>query len=157
MGVMPYQRTQHGPWGWILLLIGLLQVGVGTGLAGGAESGIGYLLIGVGSTLIAAAACFATLTISGKPDGLIVNFGPFPLISFRIPLDQIRGCGQERSRWIDGWGIHWTPGRGWLYNVWGYDCIRLDLDGRSVRLGTGDPAGLMAWLAERGIPIRESR
>ena len=154
---MPYQRTQHGPWGWVLLLVGLFQMGVGIGLADGAEAGVGWLLIGVGSILIAAAACFSTLTISGEPDGLVVSFGPFPLISFRIPLDQIRSCGQERSRWIDGWGIHWAPGRGWLYNVWGYDCIRLDLEGRSVRLGTGDPAGLMAWLAERGIPSRERR
>ncbi len=32
-----------------------------------------------------------------------------------------------RSNWLDGWGIHYFPGRGIIYNLWGFDCVRVQI------------------------------
>ena len=52
-----------------------------------------------------------------------------------------------RSRLIDGWGIHWVPGRGWTYNLWGFRCVQIKHLGRTVRIGTDDPGGLHEAIA----------
>jgi hypothetical protein len=54
-----------------------------------------------------------------------------------------------RSSWIDGWGIHYIPGRGMTYNLWGFDCVEIDMNGRTVRVGTDDPEGLTDFLKGR--------
>ena len=56
----------------------------------------------------------------------------------------------DRSNVIDGWGIHWVPGRGWTYNLWGFDCVRLTLaGGRTIRVGTDDPRSLAQFVQTR--------
>ncbi len=54
-----------------------------------------------------------------------------------------------RNSWWYGWGVRKVPG-GWMYNVWGYDAIELELaSGKVFRIGTDDPDGLLAALTER--------
>ena len=50
---------------------------------------------------------------------------------------------------LEGWGIHWTPGRGWTYNIWGYDCVKLSLDRGTIRVGSDDVENLVSFLRER--------
>ena len=39
---------------------------------------------------------------------------------------------------------------GWMYNVWGLDAVQLELQsGKSFRIGTDDPDGLVAALNDR--------
>jgi hypothetical protein len=60
----------------------------------------------------------------------------------KVRLPEIVGCEPVRIRWWYGWGIHLTP-NGWLYNVSGFDAVRITLrDGRTFALGTDDPGGL---------------
>jgi hypothetical protein len=48
-----------------------------------------------------------------------------------------------------------VPGRGWTYNLWGFDCVRLTFkNGRTVRVGTDDPIGLAAFLQPKLGVIR---
>jgi len=148
---MSYQKTQWGPWGFLLVVFGALQIGVGGGQMIDVDPFGGILLMSVGTMLVFMAAVFTTLTIRGESSHLTVSFGPLPMVSFRVNLDQIRSVARERSRWFDGWGIHWTVGRGWIYNLWGYDCVRINLESRSFRVGTADPEGLMSWLQSQGI------
>jgi len=61
----------------------------------------------------------------------------------------------DRTRFIDGWGIHWIPWRGWTYNLWGFRCVRLKHLGRTIRIGTDDPEGLRDYLADRVRKTRE--
>jgi hypothetical protein len=51
---------------------------------------------------------------------------------------------------MDGWGIHYVPFRGWTYNLWGFDCVVLQLGSKTVRIGTDDADNLLAFL-ERQI------
>ena len=54
--------------------------------------------------------------------------------------DQIADVQIGRSTLIDGWGIHRTPGRGWIWNIHGFRCVELDLhDGSRLRIGTDEP------------------
>ena len=51
-----------------------------------------------------------------------------------------------RSDALDGWGIHWILGRGVIYNVWGFDCVRIQMGKKIVRVGTDDVEGLLSFL-----------
>ena len=50
---------------------------------------------------------------------------------------------------MDGWGIHWNPKHGWIYNIWGYDCVKIMRGEKAVRIGTNDLPGLLALLTEK--------
>lgn len=50
------------------------------------------------------------------------------------------------SYWIEGWGIHYLPGRGETWNLWGFDCVELDVDGRLLHIDSDDPEGLADFL-----------
>lgn len=100
--------------------------------------------------LVAAAMCFAWLEISDGGEELLVRFGPLPLFRKRLPYASIESVTETKSDFIDGWGIHFIPGRGTIWNVSGRQCLALDLrGGRRLRLGTDDPANLAAHLRWR--------
>ncbi len=90
------------------------------------------------------------MTVRELGEALEVRFGPLPLARTRIPYEQIRSVRSERTGLIDGWGIHYIPGRGLVWNVHGRDCVRLELkNGRPFRIGTDDPEGLAAWIRQK--------
>jgi hypothetical protein len=53
-----------------------------------------------------------------------------------------------------GWGIHWNPWGGWVWNIWGFDCVVLQLNRGMFRVGTDDPDGLVEFLRRRIVPVR---
>ena len=55
----------------------------------------------------------------------------------------------DRSRVLDGWGIHWLPVRGWIYNVSGFDCVAITTRRGRLRVGTDDPGGLATFLQRK--------
>jgi hypothetical protein len=66
----------------------------------------------------------------------------------RIPVAEIREARPERNSWWWGWGIRLTP-RGLMFNASGFDAVQLELtDRRRFRIGTDDPAGLVAAIEE---------
>lgn len=72
----------------------------------------------------------------------------------RIPLSEISWARKVKNPWYYGWGIRWTPD-GWLYNVHGFDAVELSLkNGKKLRVGTGDPYGVLAALKDRLGPSR---
>jgi hypothetical protein len=76
-----------------------------------------------------------------------VRFGiGWPRFSF--PLDEIVSWEAVRNQPWWGWGIRLTP-QGWLFNVSGLDAVELGFrNGRRVRIGTDDPAGLSAAIRD---------
>ena len=76
-------------------------------------------------------------------------YGPLPLFRKRIRYADITAVEKSRSNVIDGWGIHYIPGRGWTYNLWGFDCVKLQLDKKVVRVGSNDAENLAAFLKQR--------
>ncbi len=89
------------------------------------------------------ALCFHSLRVRDKGDHLLVTFGPLPVFRKRIDFADVADVEPARSSVLDGWGIHWIPGRGWIWNIEGRDCVRLHLrDGRQLRIGTDESATL---------------
>lgn len=88
---------------------------------------------------------FSSLTVVVDDEALRIAFGP-GLVRYAWSLDCVRAWRAVRNPWWYGWGIHFTPG-GWLYNVSGSEAVEVVFsDGRRRRIGTDDPAGLMAAL-----------
>jgi hypothetical protein len=66
-----------------------------------------------------------------------------------IARGDIASVAAVRNPWWYGFGIHRTP-RGWLYNVGGLDAVEIALvGGRTLRIGTDEPAALTAALGRR--------
>lgn len=149
---MDYDHTQRAPLHWILVIPGTAMIV--TAWSGIEPAWTGWVLSIVGAVMLGLSICFRWLRLSSTQDALEIAFGPVGVFQSRLRYDQIVAYRAERSRWIDGWGIHRMPGRGWIWNLWGFDCVAFDLkDGTKLRLGTDDVPGLLAHLEVRlGFP-----
>lgn len=106
------------------------------------------VFLAVGAACVALAFAFAQLTVCSEGERLAVRFGPMPLFRKVIPLGEITDVEKTRSTFLAGWGIHLTR-KGWLWNIGGFDCVRVDINGKSMLVGTDDPDGLVAFLKRR--------
>ena len=102
------------------------------------------------SALVCALLAFAfgTLTVKDEGERLAVCFGPLPVFKKYIPYTEITDVEQTRSTFLAGWGIHWTL-RGWLWNIGGFDCVRIETGKTSTLIGTDDSEGLVTFLQRR--------
>ncbi|MCA9088089.1 MAG: hypothetical protein KDA90_05565 [Planctomycetaceae bacterium] len=140
---MRYETIQTSPFFWLLFALGAFPIFVATTIPmPGAPAAI---LLGCGLVTLTASVIFSRLTIRDEGDHLLVHFGPFPLWPLRIPYADIELVAKDRSTFVDGWGLHYTR-QGWLFNVWGFDCVRIVTKQRSVRLGTSEPQQLLEFL-----------
>jgi len=101
------------------------------------------------AVLVFFAFSFKFLRVHDDGDCLAIRFGPLPVFRRRIPYSQITGVEAGGSGFIDGWGIHYMPGRGLTYNLWGFDCVIVRLGAKTVRIGTDDVDGLVAFLRSK--------
>lgn len=51
-----------------------------------------------------------------------------------------------RTLILDGWGIHMSIRGGWVWNLWGRDCVVVHLKKGPLRIGTDDAANLAVFL-----------
>ena len=144
---MEYSHTQKGRLSLILYLSAVAMLpmlwlpGVDT-----------FLTVTIGAVVLVLCGCglcFHTLTVEDEGRQLALRFGPLPLFRKRFAYDQMTGVEPGRTRLLDGWGIHYVPGRGWTYNLWGYDCVKVELGRKTVRIGTDDVDNLVAFLQSK--------
>ena len=96
-------------------------------------------------------ALFGTLTVSVDGERLLAKFG-IGLVRKSISLSRIASFQPVRMRWLYGFGIHWIPFRGWLYNVSGLKAVEIVLkSGRHTLIGTDEPDALCRAL-EKSVP-----
>ncbi len=147
---MRYEHTQTAP-----LYLCLVVIAVGTCVAAwfAPELAVQIILVVTGVLMMGLACCFRQLTVRDDGDHLLICFGPLPLFHRRLAYADIEVVAQGRSTIFDGWGIHLTPGGGWTWNLWGFNCVnvtyRKGAKLRRIRIGTDDPAGLAAFLSEK--------
>src|SRR5262245_32824577 len=111
-----YDHVQRAPLFVLLLAIGLLEAGAAVAVdILAVRAGLGASA----ATLFVLAACFAHLRVRDAGEHLDVRFGPLRLFGKRIAYRDMRSVEPARSDFLDGWGIHGLPGRGWIYNIWG--------------------------------------
>lgn len=145
---MGYEHTQRAPLHWLLQFLGVVML-VGAWAAHGDEPLATFVLIPMAMIFFMLGLMFTYLTVCDEGESLSVRFGPLPLFGTEVRYADISSVEPSRSALIDGWGIHWLPGRGWTLNLWGFDCVELVVNGRTLRIGTDDVENLVAFLRSR--------
>ena len=92
---------------------------------------------------------FRQLTVEDEGERLAIRFGPLPVFVKRIFYEDIIDFEKDRTTLLDGWGIHLSLRGGWVWNIWGFDCVVLSLNRGILRVGTDDPDGLIEFLKAR--------
>ena len=146
---MTYRHTQYGRWHYLFLVFAaaILVAGWLTRREFGAwlshrELVILNLVLGIAAIFALCGLAFGSLTISDEGEYMSIRFGPLPLLRKRIRYADITGVERGRTSIIDGWGVHYVPYRGWTWNIWGFDCVKVTLGRKVIRVGTDDAEGL---------------
>jgi hypothetical protein len=150
-GANTYHHTQKGPWGLLLYAVTAAFL-TGRGSLPVLALRITFLVTGLCMFLLGVS--FHYLTVADKGDQLVICFGPFPLFRKRISYDDIREVAKGRTTFLDGWGIDLSLRGGWVWNIWGRDCVVIRLKQSTIRVGTDDPDGLAEFLKSRILPTR---
>jgi hypothetical protein len=130
-----YKHTQIG------LLMYLIFLPIVIGLLISYYFFANYLILVLAIFMAIALFIFNSLSVELADGALKFYFGP-GIIRNIIPLGSIISVKSVRNSWYFGWGIHWF-GRGWLYNVSGFDAVELQLNNNKViRIGTDEPRRL---------------
>ncbi len=149
-----YVHRQTAVLWFACLLPSVILAGLAAFLPADVSTVLRWILGGAAALFVVLALSFVWLETRDSGDALQVCFGPFPSFSLNVRYTDIRTAARGRSALIDGWGIHYIPGRGWTWNLWGRDCVELELkSGRRIRIGTDDPDGLLdAVILGTGLP-----
>jgi hypothetical protein len=142
-----YSHTQTAPLHYILHAVGAGTL-VGAWLSRD-EWLIATSLGALAALMFLFGFMFGHLTVRDETEFLAIRYGPIQVFYHRIPFADISSAEPCRSSIIDGWGIHWTPGRGLIYNLWGFGCVKLAVNGKTVRIGTDDVDNLVTFLRGR--------
>jgi len=129
-----YEHTQRGTVVQTALLIGAVVSFVLAQFLPAPPFVVPIVLI----VCVVFAYMFSSLTIHVTDSALHWSFGP-GMVRKQVSLAEIETVETTRTRLLEGWGIHKTA-RGWLYNVSGFDAVRITLrGGKSILLGTDEP------------------
>jgi len=142
---MEYRHTQTGGLHHVVVLVGAMTLLIAWFLRGAAPI-LPVMLTLIAAMTFAIAFSFKRLTVEDEGDRLAIRFGPLPLFSKTVRYSDITGVEPGRTSLIDGWGIHYIPGRGSTWNLWGFGCVKLTLGRRVLRIGTDDVENLAGFL-----------
>lgn len=146
-----YAHRQRGPW-WLLMYV-LAAVFMTVAWYVQAPAALRITFSGTGFVMFALGAGLHHLTVEDQGHRLRIAFGPLSLFRRHIWYEDIRGFEAGRTTILEGWGIHLSPRGGWVWNIWGFDCVVLRLKRGVLRVGTDDADGLVAFLEARlGMP-----
>ena len=144
---MDYNHTQQAPLHLIFyaIIVALLVLA----WVGREQRPVVLCTLAVAATLLLVSLMFKQLTVRDEGKCLAIRYGILPVFRKLISNSDITSVERGRSSILDGWGIHWVPGRGFTYNLWGFDCAVLKVQDRVVRVGSDDVENLVAFLRER--------
>ena len=100
-----------------------------------------------GLFVLVLAASFHHLTVADKGYHLSISFGPLPLFRQSVRYNDIEQIEVGKTTLLDGWGIHMSLRGGWVWNLWGWDCVVVHFkNGSTLRIGTDDAENLARFL-----------
>jgi hypothetical protein len=108
-----------------------------------------YIVLTIGSIIGILAPAFHYLTVEDEGDALGIRFGPVPLFRTRARYDDIQSVEVGRTLLLDGWGIHYSLRGGWVWNLWGFDCVVVRKKKGTLYIGTNDADNLARFLEEK--------
>ncbi len=144
---MPYNHTQPGRWHHILFAFALATC-LGAWIVR-SNPIVATMVLAIAAIFALCGLVFGSLTIRDEGDRLALRFGPLPVLRKTFRYADITGVEIGRTTMLDGWGIHYMPGRGWTYNLWGFACVKLTLGRKIIRVGTDDAEGLARFVGEK--------
>ena len=142
-----YRHVQHAPLCLLIYILALVFLVLGLVL--NTEPPIPWLFPPIGLFMLVLAASFHHLTVEDQIDRLSISFGPVPLFLRTVRYDDIISAEIGRTTILDGWGIHMSLRGGWVWNLWGRDCVVLQMRKGILRVGTDDAANLAAFLNQK--------
>jgi len=149
-----YCHVQRAPLG---LLLGAAALGCLGAAWRAEEPTTRYACGGAAAAAAVLAATFRRLTVEDQGETLAIRFGPLPLFRKTVRYADIRSATRGRTLLLDGWGIHRSVRGGWVWNLWGRDCVAVALQGgKTLRIGTDDANNLADFLTAR-LAERASR
>lgn len=142
-----YHHTQKAPW--FLLLFALAALFFTVAWVTRAEPVLPAILLVSGLLMAALGYSFQHLTVADEGDWLAIRFGPLPLFKRRIRYDDILEIQIGRTTILDGWGIHLSLRGGWVWNIWGRNCVVIRHRRGVTRVGTDNAGELAEFLKTR--------
>ncbi len=142
-----YSHTQNSPL-WLILFGVAIPCFAVAWLAGG-QPVVGAVMIVAGLLLVFVGLAFHHFTVEDEGDHLAIRFGPLPLMKTSIQYADIQGIEVGRTAIWDGWGIHWNPWHGRVWNLWGRDCVVIHRQQGVFRVGSDDVQNLAGFLKSR--------
>lgn len=142
-----YSHTQKAPL--YLLIYAFALVFIALGVTVQDVPPIPWLFPPIGLLMLLVAASFHHLTVEDKGDVLSVRFGPIPLFRKTVQYADFVKVEVGRTLLLDGWGIHMSIRGGWVWNLWGRDCVVVHLKKGTLRIGTDDAKNLAGFLTQR--------
>lgn len=142
-----YRHTQRAPLCVLLYVLAAAELALAWTFRN--ELPIVWTLSIAGAFILVLAASFHHLTVDDQGDALAIAFGPVPLFRRRVPYATIVGATVDRTTILDGWGIHLSLRGGWVWNIWGRDCVRLQLRRGTLRVGTDDAENLARFVGQK--------
>ena len=142
-----YRHTQRAPL--CLLIYGLALMFLGLGWVLRNEPTIQWVFPIVGLLMLVLAPSFHHLTVEDEVDRLSMSFGPIQLFRRSIRYEDVVSVELGRTTILEGWGIHVSPRGGWVWNIWGRDCVVLRLRKGILRVGSDDAVRLADFLNAR--------
>lgn len=145
-----YYHTQRGPLClFIYAAAGLLYLAAWFTRNEPPRPYLCLYFFGGGLLLTVVATAFHHLTVADEIDRLRIRFGPLPLFQRAVLYEDILSAEVGRTTILDGWGIHLSFRGGWVWNLWGRDCVVLKLRKGTLRVGTDDAENLAAFVKSR--------
>ena len=138
-----YHHTQKAALYWMFYaLVPVFLIGA---VSLSHEPPVAIILSVVGMMMLVVAASFHHLTVVDEGDRLAVQFGPLPLFRRTIRYEDMHRVEIGKTTLLDGWGIHLSLRGGWVWNIWGRDCVVIHHRG-ILRVGTDDAEHLAQFL-----------
>jgi hypothetical protein len=139
-----YFHRQQAPL--CLILYGSALLCFGLAWIVGDTAGI-FIAGAVGLVIALIAPAFHHLTVEDQGDRLAIRFGPVPLFRRTVQYAEIEKVEVGRTLILDGWGIHLSIRGGWVWNLWGRECVVVHFkNGGVLRIGTDDAENLARFL-----------
>lgn len=142
-----YRHVQFAELCLLLYLLAVIFLVLGLVLKN--EPPILWLFLPIGLLMLLLAASFHQLTVEGQTDQLCVRYGPIPLFRRTIRYEHIDSAEIGRITIQDGWGIRTSLPGGWVWNLWGRDCVVLQLKNGVLRIESDDAQNLADFLKQK--------
>ena len=139
-----YSHTQEAPL-WMILFGSSIPFFVLAWIAREQPVVLAVMIV-AGLLLVLVGLAFHHLTVEDEGDRLAIRFGPLPFMETSVRYDDIQQVEVGRTTILDGWGIHRNPWHGWIWNLWGRDCVVIHRQRGVLRVGSDEAENLAEFL-----------